>query len=93
MDKFIIELEQQLDEKNVSMVVDEKARAWLAIEGYDPKMGARPMARVIQEQLKRILADELLFGRLCKGGQVKVTLNENTNKLEINIPEKESVTS
>ncbi len=93
VDKFIIELEHQLEEKNVSMVVDEKARGWLAIEGYDPKMGARPMARVIQEQLKQILADELLFGRLAKGGQVKVTLNEETDKLEIKFPEKESVTS
>ncbi len=93
VDKFIIELEHQLEDKRVSLIVDEKARAWLAVEGYDPKMGARPMARVIQEQLKRILADELLFGRLSKGGHVKVTLNEETDKLEINIPEKESVAS
>jgi ATP-dependent Clp protease ATP-binding subunit ClpA len=91
VDKFIIELEHQLEEKRVSMMVDDKARQWLARKGYDPKMGARPMARVIQEHLKRVLADELLFGRLTKGGNVKVTLNESGDELEIEILEKEQV--
>jgi len=91
VDKFIIELEHQLDEKRVSMMVDDRARQWLARKGYDPKMGARPMARVIQEHLKRVLADELLFGRLTRGGNVKVSLNEAGDDLQIEIVEKEQV--
>ncbi len=91
VDKFIIELEHQLEQKKVSMHVDNTARNWLAIKGYDPQMGARPMARVIQEHLKRVLADELLFGRLSKGGQVKVSLNKKTDDLQIEVMEKEAV--
>ncbi len=90
VDKFIIELEHQLEEKRVTMHVENPARKWLAQKGYDPKMGARPMARVIQEHLKRVLADELLFGRLSKGGQVKVSLNQDMDDLEIEVMEKES---
>lgn len=92
VDKFIIELEHQLEEKKVSMMVDDKARRWLAKKGYDPKMGARPMARVIQDHLKRALANELLFGRLMKGGEVKVTLNDKEDDLAIEILEREKVT-
>ena len=73
VDKFIIELEGQLEEKRVVLEVDEEARAWLAEHGFDALMGARPMARVIQEHIKRPLADELLFGRLEGGGHVRVT--------------------
>ncbi len=91
VDKFIIELEHQLEEKRVTMHVDNAARKWLAVKGYDPKMGARPMARVIQEHLKRVLADELLFGRLAKGGQVKVSLNREDDDLQIEVMEKEAV--
>ena len=72
VDKFIIELEGQLEEKRVTIDVDEEARAWLAEHGFDALMGARPMARVIQEHIKRPLAEELLFGRLAGGGHVKV---------------------
>ncbi|MDH5765277.1 MAG: ATP-dependent Clp protease ATP-binding subunit ClpA [Gammaproteobacteria bacterium] len=93
VDKFIIELEHQLEEKRVSMMIEDDARRWLARKGYDPKMGARPMARVIQEHLKRPLADELLFGRLSKGGVVRVTLNTVSDELEIEVLEKESATS
>ena len=71
--KFIFELEQQLLEKNVTIVVDEAARLWLAHNGIDEKMGARPMARAIQDHIKRPLAEELLFGRLSEGGHVRVT--------------------
>lgn len=92
VDKFIIELEHQLEQKKVTMHVDNTARNWLAVKGYDPKMGARPMARVIQEHLKRVLADELLFGSLSKGGQVKVTLNKAKDDLQIEVQEKEAVT-
>jgi ATP-dependent Clp protease ATP-binding subunit ClpA len=72
VDKFIAELEAQLEEKHVTIEVDEAARRWLAKRGYDPLMGARPMARLIQEKIKRPLAEELLFGQLEKGGHVLV---------------------
>lgn len=87
VDKFIIELEAQLEGKGVTIEVDEAARAWLARRGYDPKMGARPMARVIQESVKRRLAEELLFGRLSKGGHVRVTESEDELELEIDAEE------
>ena len=74
VDKFIIELEGQLEDKRVTLDVDEPARAWLAERGFDQLMGARPMARVIQEHIKRPLAEELLFGRLEEGGHVKVVV-------------------
>lgn len=77
VDKFLIQLEEQLAAKQVQLEVDEGARAWLAEHGYDAKMGARPMARVIQENLKRPLAEELLFGRLAGGGRVKVHVGED----------------
>jgi len=70
VDKFLIELEAQLGEKHVALDVDADARRWLAEHGFDPQMGARPMARVIQEKIKRMLADELLFGKLAEGGKV-----------------------
>jgi ATP-dependent Clp protease ATP-binding subunit ClpA len=76
VDKFVIELEDQLEQKGVSLEVDEAARALLAERGYDPKMGARPMARMIQEVLKRPLAEELLFGKLAQGGHVYVTVKD-----------------
>lgn len=74
VDKFIVELQAQLDVRGVSLEVEEAARHWLAQKGYDKAMGARPMGRVIQEQLKKPLANELLFGELVGGGTVKVTL-------------------
>lgn len=74
VDKFIIELQIQLDEKGVSLEVDSAAREWLAKKGYDKAMGARPMARTIQEHLKRPLASEILFGQLADGGTVRVTV-------------------
>jgi ATP-dependent Clp protease ATP-binding subunit ClpA len=72
VDKFLFELEQQLEEKHVSVSVDTEVRDWLADRGYDPQMGARPMARVIQEKIKKALAEELLFGRLVQGGKVRI---------------------
>ncbi|MFT5399522.1 MAG: ATP-dependent Clp protease ATP-binding subunit ClpA [Gammaproteobacteria bacterium] len=77
VDKFLIELESQLEAKKVSMTISDEARSWLANKGYDPKMGARPMARVIQDEIKQILADELLFGDLTNGGQVKIDVVDN----------------
>jgi ATP-dependent Clp protease ATP-binding subunit ClpA len=77
VDKFVLQLEEQLAAKNVLLDVDETARLWIAERGYDVRMGARPMARVIQENLKRPLAEELLFGKLANGGRVHVQLGEN----------------
>jgi ATP-dependent Clp protease ATP-binding subunit ClpA len=76
VDKFIIELEAQLEDKNVTLEVDSTARHWLAEHGYDEKMGARPMARIIQEHIKRPLAEELLFGKLARGGHIRISVRE-----------------
>lgn len=76
VDKFIVELESQLDAKSVSIEVTEPARKWLAKEGYDKAMGARPMSRLIQEKLKKPLANEILFGELSDGGNVKVSIKD-----------------
>ncbi|WP_143871968.1 ATP-dependent Clp protease ATP-binding subunit ClpA [Catenovulum sediminis] len=75
VDKFIAELESLLDKKGVALNLQSDAREWLAEKGYDKAMGARPMARVIQENLKKPLANELLFGALSKGGSVTITVN------------------
>jgi ATP-dependent Clp protease ATP-binding subunit ClpA len=83
VDKFIIELETQLEPKAVTIEVDAAGRSWLAQHGYDPKMGARPMARVIQDYLKRPLAEELLFGRLVNGGHVLISVKNDELSLEI----------
>lgn len=76
VDKFIVELQVQLDARGVSLEVSEDARHWLADKGYDKTMGARPMGRVIQDKLKKPLANELLFGSLVDGGTVKVSLKK-----------------
>lgn len=80
VNKFLMELEVQLESKHVVLEIDDEARKWLASHGYDKKMGARPMARLIQEQIKRPLAEELLFGRLNQGGHVIVTVEEDKLK-------------
>ena len=84
VDKFIVELEQQLDDKRVALTVGEDARRWLAEKGYDPKMGARPMARVIQLHIKKPLANELLFGALLGGGSVRVYVERDELAFDIN---------
>jgi ATP-dependent Clp protease ATP-binding subunit ClpA len=76
VDKFIMELDQQLNEKKVFLQLTAKARRWFAERGYDPAFGARPMARLIQNEVKRVLADEILFGKLQNGGNVEVDENE-----------------
>ena len=76
VDKFIIELDHQLNEKKVFLQLTVKARRWLAEKGYDPSFGARPMARLIQNEIKRVLADEILFGQLQSGGKVEVDESE-----------------
>jgi len=83
VNKFLMELEVQLETKHVALTIDDEARAWLGKHGYDAKMGARPMARLIQEQLKRPLAEELLFGKLANGGRVTVTVEKGKLKFAI----------
>ena len=77
VDKFIMQLEVQLSDKGVSVVLTNKARDWLASKGYDKSFGARPLGRVIQEHIKKPLAEELLFGRLVDGGTVSVALSND----------------
>ena len=90
VDKFIVELQAQLDAKGVSLEVTKAARDWLAEKGYDKAMGARPMGRLIQEQMKKPLANELLFGELVDGGSVKVDLQDDKLKFAY-APNKEVV--
>ena len=82
VDKFIVQLQAQLDKKQISMEVSDKARKWLANQGYDKAMGARPMARLIQEKLKKPLANEILFGQLQNGGSVTVDLDKSGEAVE-----------
>ncbi|MBT1063440.1 ATP-dependent Clp protease ATP-binding subunit ClpA [Bowmanella sp. Y26] len=77
VDKFIVELQVQLDAKGVSLEITSDARAWLAEKGYDKAMGARPMARVLQEHVKKELANQLLFGELSEGGSVKIDVKDD----------------
>jgi ATP-dependent Clp protease ATP-binding subunit ClpA len=77
VDKFIFELEVLLTEKHVTLTLDAEARLWLAENGCDPKMGARPMARLIQEKIKKPLANDLLFGKLAGGGNVRIYVDNN----------------
>ncbi|KAA0681579.1 ATP-dependent Clp protease ATP-binding subunit ClpA [Azospirillum sp. YIM DDC1] len=77
VDKFIMQMEAQLEDRGVTIELDDQAREWLGKKGYDPLYGARPLGRVIQEHLKKPLAEELLFGKLAKGGLVKVTVKDD----------------
>jgi ATP-dependent Clp protease ATP-binding subunit ClpA len=92
VDKFVLQLEAQLMDRNVTFELTPDAAGWLADKGYDDKMGARPLARVIQEHLKKPLADELLFGKLSKGGLVKVHLKGDKLDLELVGPEAPQIT-
>ncbi|MCE2715342.1 MAG: ATP-dependent Clp protease ATP-binding subunit ClpA [Acidibacter sp.] len=83
VEKLLVEIETQLEGKRVSLQLDDAARRWIAKTGYDPKMGARPMARVIQEHIKRPLAEELLFGKLIEGGLVRVSVKADESGLDL----------
>ena len=83
VDKFILQLELQLAEQNVHIQFDGDARSWLAERGYDKLYGARPMGRLVQEKIKQPLAEELLFGKLVNGGEVKVRIKDNAPSFEI----------
>ncbi len=88
VDKFVLQLEAQLMDRNVTIELTPEAAEWLADEGYDEKMGARPLGRVIQEHIKKPLAEELLFGKLAKGGIVRVGVKDEKIELTISEPEK-----
>jgi ATP-dependent Clp protease ATP-binding subunit ClpA len=77
VDKFVMQLEGQLSDRNVTIELSQAAREWLAKRGYDKRMGARPLGRVIQQEIKKPLADHLLFGDLITGGHVKVDIADN----------------
>jgi len=83
VDKFIYELEAQLEERGVTLTIEDEARVWLAIHGHDTDMGARPMARVIQDNIKKPLAEELLFGRLANGGHVTINVEDDQLHFEL----------
>jgi ATP-dependent Clp protease ATP-binding subunit ClpA len=82
VDKFILQLELQLADRGVHIDLDEDARQWLIDRGYDKLYGARPMGRLIQEKIKQPLAEELLFGKLVNGGEVKVRIKDNALAFE-----------
>ena len=86
VDKFLMQLEEQLHEKKVEAIFTEKLRKFLSKKGFDPQMGARPMARLIQDMIRKALADELLFGRLVSGGRITVDLNEK-DEVVLEFPE------
>jgi ATP-dependent Clp protease ATP-binding subunit ClpA len=88
VDKFVLQLEAQLIDRNVHIELTPEAAEWLAVKGYDDKMGARPLGRVIQEHIKKPLAEELLFGRLIKGGVVRVTVRDDAIALDVEEPGK-----
>ena len=87
VDNFIIEVEAQLDEKGVTLFIDQSAKELLAKKGYDEVYGARELSRVIQEEIKKPIAEELIFGKISKGGHVSITLKDN--KIEFSFSKKE----
>lgn len=92
VDKFLMQLEEQLNEKKVEAVFSDELRKFLGKKGFDPLMGARPMARLIQDLIRKALADELLFGKLASGGKVRVDLDE-TNQIKLHFSEKDPKSS
>ncbi len=83
VDKFVLQLEAQLADRNVTIELSDEAREWLVDNGYDEAMGARPMARLIQQTIKTPLADEVLFGRLKNGGAVKVVVVQSETGIKV----------
>ena len=91
VEKFVLQLEAQLMDRHVAIEMTTEAASWLADKGYDETMGARPLSRVIQEHIKKPLAEELLFGKLLKGGLVVVSVKDNKIKLDLKGPEKRQI--
>ncbi|MEY2960453.1 MAG: hypothetical protein RLZ60_283, partial [Pseudomonadota bacterium] len=92
VEKFVLQLEAQLMDRNVHIELTPAAAAWLGDKGYDAKMGARPLGRVIQEHIKKPLAEELLFGKLTKGGVVRVLVKDDKLELEVEPPQQGRLT-
>jgi ATP-dependent Clp protease ATP-binding subunit ClpA len=92
VEKFVLQLEAQLMDRNVHIELSPEAALWLGDKGYDDKMGARPLGRVIQEYIKKPLAEELLFGKLVKGGVVRVNVKDEAIVLDIEEPAKPRLT-
>jgi ATP-dependent Clp protease ATP-binding subunit ClpA len=90
VEKFLMQLEEQLHEKKVDVTFTEALKTYLAENGFDPLMGARPMARLIQDTIRSALADELLFGKLAHGGQVTVDIDEN-DKVQLHFTDSEKL--
>jgi ATP-dependent Clp protease ATP-binding subunit ClpA len=86
VDKFLMQLEAQLSEKKVDVTFTEALKKYLAKNGFDPQMGARPMSRLIQDTIRRALADELLFGKLASGGRVTIDIGSD-DKVKLDISE------
>ena len=93
VEKFVLQLEAQLMDRNVTIEITKSAADWLGDKGYDDKMGARPLGRVIQEHIKKPLAEELLFGTLTKGGNVKVSVKADKLDIQIEEPKKPLITN
>jgi len=93
VEKFVLQLEAQLMDRGVTIELTRPAAEWLADKGYDDKMGARPLGRVIQEYIKKPLAEELLFGKLTKGGNVKVGVKDGKLDLKVEEPGARRITS
>ena len=92
VEKFVLQLEAQLADRDVTIELSDAAKAWLVEHGYDEQMGARPMARMIQEHIKKPLAEELLFGKLTKGGVVRVLVKDDKIELEVEEPQQRRIT-
>ncbi|MGH6894136.1 MAG: ATP-dependent Clp protease ATP-binding subunit ClpA, partial [Dongiaceae bacterium] len=90
VDKFVMQLEVQLADRHVLIELSDDARKWLAQKGFDPLYGARPLARVIQDNIKKALAEDILFGRLEKGGTVRIDLDRENDKLTFEVVESKS---
>ena len=88
VDKFIIEVEAQLDEKGVTLSIDQESKEYLVKQGYDEVYGARELSRIIQEEIKKPIAEELIFGKISKGGHVAITMK--ANKINFNYSSKEN---
>ncbi|MFT4151080.1 MAG: AAA family ATPase, partial [Paracoccaceae bacterium] len=92
VEKFVMQLEAQLMDRGVHLDLTPEAAVWLGDKGYDDKMGARPLGRVIQEHIKKPLAEELLFGKLTKGGVVRIAVKDDNIDLQIQEPQKAQIT-
>ena len=92
VDKFLIQLENQLHDKRVDATFTKKLKSYLAKAGFDPQMGARPMARLIQDTIRKALADQLLFGKLINGGDVEIDIDKD-DKVVLNFKNKEKVSA